>query len=214
MKTTTVMILGLICMNILAFSTYPLTVDEIRKHNNRHKGTGAKSCRVYRGYRRDSETELKRRHFYHSAISSEFCEALVNTVVRLKTAHLRSNLRERNTELSWSQRKGPLYMGYKCEIENGMIVREECTLSMKNGPDIKTVNGKITGNISSGGSSIQKLLKKLEKHKFNISEVRMRIPNGTTHEAVTFINSIGLNHAIISESGRQPATVFIKFKNH
>lgn len=214
MKAATAMILGLICMNILAFGTYPLTFDEVRKHNSRHKDNKVKTCRIYRDYRKDSETEFKRRHSYRTEIRSEFCEALVNTVVRLQTAHLRSNLKERNTELSWVQRKGSVYMGYKCEIENGLIVREECTLNMKNGPDLKTVNGKISGNVSAGDIGLQKLMKKLEQHDFNIAEVRMLVPDGTAPEAISFINSLDLNRtAIISEAGRRPPTVLIKFKN-
>lgn len=214
MKITTGMILGLICMNILAFSTYPLTVDEVRKHNNKHKSTQFKTNHVYRSYRKDSEMEFRRRHMYRNDIKSEFCESLVNTVVRIKTAHLRMNAKGRSTELSWSQRKGSLYLEYKCKIKNGWIIREECLLNLRGMPEIKTVNGRISGNVSAHSGKLQKLLKKLKKYDFDIAEVRMLIPDGTTREAAYFINSIIPDRpAIISEAGERQPAVMIKFKD-
>jgi hypothetical protein len=213
MKTVTIIIAVVTCINVFGATTGPLCDKEVTEHNQRRKIRSVPGRYVQRHYKKDAKSAFKLRHLYTETVKSEFCEALVNTVVRMKTAHLRQHVTASESNVMWVKSEKQYKIRYQGDIKERLLVREMCALTMPGMPELKTVNGQISDNHRISTSQLNQALALLSRDGLKIADVRVIVPIGQRRAAKEFIESLNLKgRSLICETAKGETQVLIKIK--
>jgi hypothetical protein len=192
-------------------STAPLCEKEIIEHNNHRKIRMVSGLYISRQYKQDAKSAFKRRHLYVETIKSEFCEALVNAVVRIKTAHLRRNMTVSDSSLKWSKFEKKYTITYQGNIKNGFLVHEICSLDLPDVIELTTVNGQICDNPRLSLLQLKKVLNTLAQDGMKISDLRITVPVGQREAAEELVKTLNLGkRSLICETAKGGPIVLIR----
>ncbi len=211
MKLLIMLVATVASFNVLGYSNTPLCEKEIIEHNDQLKTRTASGLYISRQYRKDAKSEFKLRHLYVETIKSEFCEALVNAVVRIKTAHLRRNMTATDSCLQWSKSQKKYTINYQSYIKDGFMVREICSLDLHHLPELRTVNGQICDNPRLSLLQLKKVLNTLARDGMKISDLRITVPVGKRESAEKLVQTLNLNkRSLICETAKGGPIILIR----
>ena len=211
MKLFIMLVATIAGFNVLGYTTAPLCEREIVEHNNHCKINMEPGLYVSRQYRNEAKSAFKRRHFYKETIKSKFCEALVNAVVRIKTAHLRRNMTATDSRLKWSKSEKKYTITYQGSIKNGFLVHEVCSIDLPHVPEITTINGQICDNPRLSLFQLKKVLNTLARNGLKITDLRITVPVGKRESAEKLVEMLNLKkRSLICETAKGGPIILIR----